>query len=821
LKAISLSAASPLRQDLSKVAFRTSARLAIVAGVAIAYFIFGKLGLRFATIHPSSSAIWAPSGISLAACLLFGCWIWPAICAGAFLVNATTYGSIATSVGIAIGNTAEALTGAYLVRRFARGQDAFNRTADTFRFVLLAAALSTTVSATIGVTSLCVGGYASWSKYAWIWFTWWLGDATGDLIVTPLLILSARSPRMDWDRQKIIEAVLLIGVLLLTAGVVFGGVSPFWSPQYPNAFLCIPVLLWAAFRFGPRDTATVVFLLSIAAIAGTVSGVGPFSQGGRNEALLLVQAFVAVAGTSHLVVAIEVAERRRLDKTRWRLGAIVESSDDAIIAITPEGRITDWNARAERMYGFSAAEAIGCPVSIIIPPDQVSESAEVLARINNGETIAPFETVRLRKDRARTDVSVSVSPVKDEDGRIVGASKIARDITQLKQARQEREALLRSAQTAREAAESASRAKDEFLAMLGHELRNPLNAISLAARLLQNPDNMEKARAIITRQGEHVSRLVDDLLDAARVTSGRIVLTRRAVNLADLISECIGRLRETGQMERHTLEADLETVWVDGDSDRLSQIVINLLGNAVKYTPPGGKIRVRVQAGEEAMIQVKDDGVGISADILPQVFELFARGDFGLQRSPAGLGIGLTLVKRIAELHGGRAEVASEGPGRGSTFTVTLPRIVAPQAQRLERDDNSHESVDPRRILLIEDHDDARETLRELLEKSGHEVYEAVDGPAGVEKALEVQPDVVVIDLGLPGLDGYQVAARIRSTSACKATRLIALTGYAQSEYRVRAETAGFHGYLVKPVDTGALRKLIAARPVPPNEGKM
>jgi PAS domain S-box-containing protein len=551
--------------------------------------------------------------------------------------------------------------------------------------------------------------------------------------------------------------------------------------------------------------------------------------------LLLVQAFVAVAGTSHLVVAIEVAERRRLDKTRWRLGAIVESSDDAIIAITPEGRITDWNAGAERMFGISAAEAIGNPVSIIIPPDRVSESAEVLARINNGETIAPFETVRLRKDGARTDVSVSVSPVKDEDGRIIGASKIARDITQLKQARQEREAHLRSAQAAREvaerareAAESANRAKDEFLAMLGHELRNPLNAISLAAQLLQNPDNMEKARGIITRQGEHVSRLVDDLLDAARVTSGRVVLTRRSVNLGELISECIGSLRETGQMDRHTLETDLETIWVDGDSDRLSQIVINLLGNAAKYTPPGGKIRVRVQAvqgREEAVIQVQDNGVGISADILPQVFELFARGDFGLQRSPAGLGIGLTLVKRIAELHGGRAEVASDGPGRGSTFTVTLPQIATPQAQRFERDGKSDESVDPCRILLIEDDDDSRESLRELLEQSGHEVYEAIDGPAGVEKALEVQPDVVVIDLGLPGLDGYEVATRIRSASACRATacratRLIAVTGYAQSEYRTRAEIAGFHGYLVKPVNTAALQKLIAARPIPPNVGK-
>jgi len=798
-----------------------SRRLAIAAGVAIAYFLTGKLGLRLALVHPSASAIWAPSGISLAACILFGYWIWPAIFAGAFLVNTTTYGSAATSIAIAIGNTVEALVGAYLVRRFACGRDAFNDTADTFRFVLLAAALSTTVSATIGVTSLCIGGYALWSKCVWIWLTWWIGDATGDLIVAPLLILWARTPRTDWNRQKILEAVLLTATLLLTIGVVFGRLLPFWGPQYPNAFLCIPVLLWTAFRFGPRDTATILFVLSVTAIAGTLSNLGPFSQGGRNEALLLVQAFVAVAGTSHLVVAIEVAERRRLDKTRARLGAVVESSDDAITAITPEGRITDWNAGAERLYGYTAAEAIGNPISIIIPAERMSESAEVLALINSGETTAPFETVRLRKDGTRTDVSLSVSPVKDGEGRIIGASKIARDITQLKQARQEREALLRSERTAREAAEvarqaaeTANRAKDEFLAMLGHELRNPLHAISLASRLLRDPGSLEKAREIIARQGGHMSRLVEDLLDAARVTSGRIVLSRRPLNLADLVSECIGNLRETGQLARHTVETDFEAVWVNGDSDRLSQVVINLLSNAMKYTPPGGKIWVSVKADEDAVIQVQDNGAGISSEILPRVFDIFARGEFGLQRSPAGLGIGLTLVQRIAELHGGRAEAASAGPNCGSTFTVRFPRVAIPQAHSREADAEPNEPIRPRRILLIEDNDDARASLRLLLEGSGHEVYEAVDGLAGVKEALELKPDVILIDLGLPGLDGYEVAARIRSASSCSTTRLTALTGYAQGEYRTRAQIAGFQDYLVKPVDAGMLEKVIAALPV-------
>jgi PAS domain S-box-containing protein len=820
LKAVLQSTFVRSRHISSRAEFELPAQVLIFAGLAVAYFLSGKLSLEFALIHPSASGIWAPSGISLAACILFGYRIWPAISIGAFLVNATTYGSIATSAGIAIGNTAEAVVGAYLVRRFARGQSAFDRTADTFRFILFGAILSTMASATIGVTSLCAAGYAAPSKWIPIWFTWWLGDATGDLIVAPLLILWARNPRLDWNYRKIIEAVLLAGALLLITGVVFGGFSPFRTPQFPNAFLCIPVLLWVAFRFGPRDTATIILLLSIAAVWGTASGAGPFTQGHRNEALLLVQAFVAVAGTSHLIVAIEVSERRRLDQSRARLGAVVESSDDAIIAITPEGRITDWNASAERLYGFSTAEALGNPISMIIPPDRRSESAEVLDRIRKGGTVPPFETVRLRKDGTRTDVSLAVSPVRDGEGRIIGASKIARDITKLKQARSEREALLRSERGAREAAEIASRAadaanraKDEFLAMLAHELRNPLHAILLAVQLLEKPSNVEKGHGIIARQAQHMARLVDDLLDAARVTSGRIALVRRPLNLTELVVQCIEGLRETGQLERYSVEKDCETaVWVNGDSDRLSQLVTNLLSNAVKYTPAEGKICVRVKAGEQAAIEVHDNGIGISQDILPYVFDLFTRGKFGLERSPAGLGIGLTLVKRIAELHGGRAEASSEGPARGSTFTVTLPCIPDPQAQG-HNTNGEPGKIAPRRILLIEDNADARECLRMLLQASGHEVYEAIDGPAGVAKAFAVKPDVVLIDLGLPGLDGYEVARRIRSAYRSACVNLIAVTGYDQEEYRARAETAGFDSYLVKPVDAGTLERLIGAQP--------
>lgn len=255
---------------------------------------------------------------------------------------------------------------------------------------------------------------------------------------------------------------------------------------------------------------------------------------------------------------------------------------------------------------------------------------------------------------------------------------------------------------------------------------------------------------------------------------------------------------------------DFETVWVHGDLHRLSQITINLVDNAVKYTPPGGEIRVSVKARAHAVIEVQDNGVGISPEILPRVFDLFARGEFGLQRSPAGLGIGLTLVRQITELHQGRVEVASDGAGRGSTFTVKLPRIDAPQSHCDEGDENPDKPFAARRILLIEDNDDSRESLRVLLESAGHEVYEAADGVTGVQRAVETRSEVVLIDLGLPGLDGYEVAARIRKAPGCSASMLIAVTGYTQSEYRERARSAGFRGYLVKPIDVSMLQRLIA-----------
>jgi signal transduction histidine kinase/AmiR/NasT family two-component response regulator len=381
--------------------------------------------------------------------------------------------------------------------------------------------------------------------------------------------------------------------------------------------------------------------------------------------------------------------------------------------------------------------------------------------------------------------------------------------------------LLASEHSARAEAEALNRAKDHFLAMLSHELRNPLGAIVSATSLLKRGDAdapmIERARAIVERQAQHLSRLVDDLLDVSRMTSGKVMLTHEPLDFADLTNSVSALWRSAGRLEHHTVTVDMSPVWVEGDRTRLEQVVGNILTNALKYTPPGGAVTLALgQEGTEAVLRVRDTGMGIAPDMLPRIFDLFVQSDMGLARADGGLGVGLTLVRRLVELHGGRVTADSEGEGRGSTFTVRLPAIAVPVVVAAEPAVQEPPAAVRLRVLVVEDNDDAREMLRVGLVLAGHEVVEAADGPSGVELAEQTRPDVAFIDVGLPGLDGYEVARRLRARGM-KNSRLIALTGYGRPEDRARALEAGFDGYIVKPVDpetlTAALRSREAPRP--------
>lgn len=516
----------------------------------------------------------------------------------------------------------------------------------------------------------------------------------------------------------------------------------------------------------------------------------------------------AIIGLSR--IARDISARVRGDEARARLAALVEGSTDAIVSKPVDGIITTWNPAAERMFGFTPEEAIGQPILLIIPPERRAEEAAVLAAIRRGEIVEHFETVRMHKSGAPVHVSLTVSPIRDAAGHIIGASKIARDIGDRLRFQAERERLLREAQ-------ASNRAKDQFLAMLGHELRNPLGALMAALQVIEErgPSDPSIARAseIGARQVRTLAKLVDDLLDIGRVVTGKIAIHLEPLDLAEVVRTHVAALRAAGRLDSHhlVLEASGEAM-ICADTARLEQIVANVVGNALRYTPPGGHIRVRVErTREEVTLTVEDDGVGIAPENLPHIFDLFVQSELRPERSRGGLGVGLTLVRRLMELQDGRVEAFSEGVGKGSRFVLHFPPLVhafaVPPRQPPSRSERH------RRVLVIEDDEDTREMLRLLLQMEGHEVEEAADGRAGVQAALRHRPEVALIDVGLPELDGYEVAREIRARTGDEMF-LVALTGYGSESDRRRAMHAGFDHHMRKPVALDALKELLA-EPLP------
>ncbi len=554
----------------------------------------------------------------------------------------------------------------------------------------------------------------------------------------------------------------------------------------------------------------------------------------RPEAVLeIVRRHVLPEGATAVVLdARRIVVARTRNHTAWvgkspsqTLLTMLDRDEAGARAITTtlEGAPVYTVFRRSAESGWSAA--IGIPRETVDAPVTRSYfvlSGSILASVLLGLGAAFFTgrsvTRPMRKlERAAAAVARGEAPMLPE----TDLPEIRKAMLALLAAHVERDKLLHSErqarlleQNARLAAELANKTKDEFLAMLGHELRNPLAAIATAAQVLdrsgqtQRKDVEQHAKDIIRRQVRHLGKLTDDLLDSARVMMGKIVLDRRPVDLAQVVRNTVDTLRNTGQLDRHECVTQLEPVWVNVDPTRIDQVLANLLTNAVKYTPPPGRIEVSVRRQRgEAVFSVRDSGLGLEPELLPRIFDLFVQGERGLDRSQGGLGIGLTLVRRIAELHDGRAEARSEGAGKGSEFIIELPAIDPPP-EVTEPEPRMRGST-RRRIALVEDNDDVRSSLRVLLEMEGHDVLEAKDGLLGVDTILREQVDIAVIDIGLPHLDGYGVARAVR-LRARHAVMLIAMTGYGSQGDAERGAQAGFDAYLVKPVDAARLNELIA-----------
>jgi len=642
----------------------------------------------------------------------------------------------------------------------------------------------------------------------------------------------------------------------------------------------------------------------------------------------------------------DVTVQRRLEQdktsqlmTARLLAAIVESSDDAIISKSLGGIIESWNAAAERLFGYTAEQAIGRHISLVIPRERLTEEDDIIASLKAGQRIEHFETERVRSDGQRVQVSLTISPIRDDAGAVVGASKIARDITERKRFEADREKFVTLIENStdfigmcdlegvpffinraglklvglddieqargtpvpsfffpedqdrimheffpsvlqkghgeievrfrhfktgaarwmaykvltlpgadgrpvafgtvsqdvterrrleydlRRVAEElsdADRRKNEFLAMLAHELRNPLAPISNAVRALslgrRDETAVDSASEMLERQVGQIIRLVDDLLDVSRISRGKIALRRERIELSRIIDQAVEASRALYQSMHQQLTVTLpsEPVYLNADPTRLAQVVGNLLNNACKFTDVGGRISLAVEReGAQVAIRVSDSGIGIAAEHLAGIFEMFTQVESSLERSRSGLGIGLTLVKTLVEMHGGTVEAHSDGPGRGSEFVVRLPVLVnvpeplsPPVPQQLDA-----VPVVRRRVLIVDDNKDAAEWLATLLSLSGHETHVALDGDQAVKAAERLLPDAVLLDIGLPRVDGYEVCRRIRQQSWGRGLMIVALTGWGQEEDRQKSREAGFNTHLVKPVDDEVILNLLASLP--------
>jgi PAS domain S-box-containing protein len=953
------------------------------------YFVAAKLGLALAFSAEQVSMVWPPTGIALAAILLFGYRLWPGIALGAFLANVTANEPLATACGIAAGNTLEALVGAWLLRCIVGFEPSAERLQDVLGLIILAAGLSPVISATIGVTSLCLGGVhlraaqrtIEWSDFGSLWWVWWLGDAMGALVVAPVLLtwVSARGPL---PRRRLAEALALLAGLVVTCLTVFTGWITASLRDHSVAYIIFPFVIWAALRFGQRGATMVTLVASSLAIWGTWHGFGPFATEVVQERMLLLQLFMAVVAITALLLGAVVTERRRNERRlvllhaisrtlaesatlaeatprivraicqnlAWPVGAIwqldakaralrcvkiwhegpekfhefeatseqltfapgiglpgrvwssgqpawipdvaqdsnfprapvaareglrsafgfpirlgeevlgvleffspeihrpdedllrmmatvgnqigqfierkrgeeamrhsearkaavLESALDAIFTMDNEGRIVEFNPAAERIFGYARAAVIDKPMAqLLVPPGLRDQHRRGLVHyLATGEVFVlgqRLELPALRADGTEFPAELTITRIPVSGPPMF--TGYLRDITERKRAE--------------EALRQADRRKDEFLAMLAHELRNPMAPMRTGIEIMQKINVADPQlcaiRDMLSRQVHQLGRLVDDLLDVSRITRGKVQLRKESLELATAVARAVEISRPVIDARRHrlTIHPWPEPLLLEADPVRLAQVFANLLNNAAKFTNDGGQLELKMgRENGQAVVRVRDTGIGIAADMLPHVFDLFSQANRSVERGDAGLGIGLTLARSLVEMHQGSIQATSAGLGKGSEFVVRLPLRAEPRTSASSPPSIAMEysptTIAPLRVLVVDDNRDAADSLGLFLKLAGHDVRTTHDGPTALQAAQEFHPDVVLLDIGLPGMNGYEVARQLRQMPVFQKALLVAITGYGQEEDRRLSKQAGFNVHLVKPVDPHVVQALLA-----------
>jgi signal transduction histidine kinase/ActR/RegA family two-component response regulator len=663
---------------------QSSSRLLQISIVTLTYFIVGKFGLMLASLHASASPVWPPAGVALAAILVLGYRVWPAIFVGAFLVNVTNAGDVTTSLAIATGNTLEALAGAWLVIRFARGRNFCDRPQDIFKFALVAAT-STVISPAFGVTSLTLAGFADWTHYGAIWLTWWLGDATGDLVFTPLVVLWTSGLPRDWSKKEATEVGVLFLLLVLLSSAVFGGWLEISSRNYPITFICGPIVIWTAFRFSRRETATGIFILSVIAVWGTLRGFGPFVGETENQSLIALQLWIAVLAITAMALSAGMAERRRVEEELQQQKSIVEA---------------------------------------------------------------------------------------------------------------------------------ANRTKDHFLAMLSHELRTPLTPVVSALESLEiEPAQTEDIRAslaMIRRNIELETQLIDDLLDFTRIARDKMQLRFAPVDAHQAVSNVVEICRAEARAKRLHVHLNLraKSCHVTADAAKFQQIIWNLLKNAIKFTSEEGDITISSDNPSETdfTVTVRDTGIGVEPEVMQRIFDPFEQGNRSFEHRFGGLGLGLAISKSLAQAHGGTLTAQSDGSNRGSTFTLWMQALPQGEAVSVASKAVTDSARQTLKILLVDDHHDTCTALEKLLARRGHLVAATHDVRSAMEAAVRNEFDLLISDIALPDGTGMDLMMQLRAIANIPG---IAISGFGNNGDIERSLQAGFSEYLIKPIKLDNLEAAI------------
>lgn len=668
--------------------------IGLILIIAVVYFAAAELGLSLASVHSNVTPVWPPTGIAIASLVLFGPRVWLGVFLGALAANLLTDIPVPSSIGIAIGNTLEALVAWWLLQRTGRWRKSFDSVGDVMTFVIYAAIFAPLVSATIGSLSVCLGDPQQWANFTPLWLTWWMGDGFGALIVTPLIL--AWSSAKEFDSEELPEIASLFVLLLIVVLIVFGGWFPGQVKTYPLAYLSLPCLLWAALRFDQRIVTSSIVLMAGVALWGARHSYGPFAQSNSNVSLLLLVSFVGTSSLMTLLVAAVISERKKAEADRAQLGSELELHRrriEDIVAHVPgvvweawgkpdadSQRIDFVSGHVEKMLGYSVQEWLSTPnfwLSVVHPDDKERAAAEAMAIFASGKG-GSSRFRWMHKDGHEVWVEAQSIVVCDESGPI-GMRGVTMDITPAVKAEIERADLLERESLARKRAEEASRLKEEFLATVSHELRTPLNAVVGWSRLLHSgqldKDGVRHAVEVIERNAAAQRQIIEDLLDVSRIVTGRLRVNTQPIDLLLVIHDSIDAVRPAAEAKEIKITTHVEApdLIVRADTERLQQVLWNLLSNAVKFTPSRGTVDLFLKRQDSfAEITIKDSGPGIPPDFLPRIFDRFSQADGSSTRKYGGLGLGLAIVRHLVELHGGTVSAANSEEG-GAVLTVRLP----------------------------------------------------------------------------------------------------------------------------------------------------